>query len=200
MYKYTPGGDENYNNTRPPATSPHWHPTELPPASYTGSGGGGGGGGGGHHDSYYPPTQGGSYSGQLPSSQISDTKWMPPLSERNTFNESSMVTPAGRYATSTTTHGGGVGGGGLEATDARTEFFPTDPREWTSVDVKRWIQWASMTFKIRNLHADRFQMNGKALCLMDLSMFMYREPESGEKLYKDFQNRLQKAMVHDNGR
>ena len=192
MYKYTPGGDENYNNTRPPAAShgSHWHPADLPPSSYSGSGGGGSGGG--HHDSYYPTGGGptGSYSGQLPPTSI-DQKWMPPLTERNNFNETSMVTP-GRYSTSSS-HA-------MEPPDSRQEFFPTDPREWTSTDVKRWIQWASMTFKLRNLHPDRFQMNGKALCLMDLSMFMYREPECGEKLYKDFQNRLQKAMVHDNGR
>jgi len=54
-----------------------------------------------------------------------------------------------------------------------------------------------MTFKLRESHLERFQMNGKALCLMDLSMFMYRVPNGGERLYQDFQGRLQKALCQD---
>ena len=62
------------------------------------------------------------------------------------------------------------------------------------------MQWASGNFKIRNLHAERFQMNGKALCLMDLSMFLYRVPDGGERLYQDFQSRLQRALSHEKSR
>ena len=40
-------------------------------------------------------------------------------------------------------------------------------------------------------------MNGKALCLMDASMFLYRVPEGGEVLYQDFQCRLQRAVNGD---
>ena len=72
-----------------------------------------------------------------------------------------------------------------------------DPREWSSIDVMKWIQWASVTLKVRDLHMERFQMNGKALCLMDLSMFLYRVPDGGERLYQDFQGRLQKALCQD---
>ena len=54
-----------------------------------------------------------------------------------------------------------------------------------------------MTFKLRNLFPERFQMNGKALCLMDLSMFLYRVPDGGERLYQDFQTRLQKALCQE---
>lgn len=72
-----------------------------------------------------------------------------------------------------------------------------DPREWSSSDVIRWIHWAAQQYKLRNTHPERFQMNGKALCLMDLSMFVYRVPDGGEKLYQDFQCRLQKALYQD---
>jgi len=133
----------------------------------------GGGGGGSHHD-YYPS----------PNPPYSTGQMTPMVPERSNINENSMATQ-GRY---------------MSSHDPRQEFFPPDPREWTSSDVRRWIQWASMTFKLRNLHPERFQMNGKALCLMDLSMFMYRVPECGERLYKDFQSRLHKAMNHDNMR
>ncbi len=37
-------------------------------------------------------------------------------------------------------------------------------------------------------------MNGKALCLMSLSMFTYRVPLGGKTLFKDFQIRLSQAV------
>jgi hypothetical protein len=41
---------------------------------------------------------------------------------------------------------------------------------------------------------ERFQMNGKALCLMSVEMFLQRVPLGGKLLYKDFQLRLGRAM------
>jgi len=41
---------------------------------------------------------------------------------------------------------------------------------------------------------ERFPMNGKALCLMNVDMFLQRVPLGGKTLYKDFQLRLGRAM------
>jgi hypothetical protein len=41
---------------------------------------------------------------------------------------------------------------------------------------------------------ERFPMNGKALCLMSVEMFLQRVPLGGKLLYKDFQLRLGRAM------
>ena len=43
--------------------------------------------------------------------------------------------------------------------------------------------------------ADRFPMNGKALCLMNAAMFLYRVPRGGDRLYVDFQQRLLTALL-----
>lgn len=77
------------------------------------------------------------------------------------------------------------------------DTMPLDPREWSASDVQKWIQWASFSYKLKSIPSERFQMNGKALCLMDLSMFMFRVPDGGERLYDDFQTRLKKALCQD---
>eukprot|EP00794_Sanderia_malayensis_P011324 gene11324-12510_t len=78
------------------------------------------------------------------------------------------------------------------------EFYegrlPNDPREWSAHDVFLWVNWAARNYRINNAFPERFQMNGKALCLMDASMFLYRVPQGGEMLYQDFQCRLQRAV------
>lgn len=107
--------------------------------------------------------------------------------ERNN-NEPSMVSPSRYTPTGSISH---------NDTSKRQEIMPLDPREWSRFDVMQWIQWASAALKLRDLHVDRFHMNGKALCLMDLSMFLYRVPDGGERLYQDFQGRLQKALCQD---
>jgi len=45
-----------------------------------------------------------------------------------------------------------------------------------------------------NVPLERFLMNGKALCLMSMDMFLGRVPLGGKLLYKDFQIRLGRAM------
>lgn len=39
-------------------------------------------------------------------------------------------------------------------------------------------------------------MNGKALCLMSLDMYLVRVPIGGKMMYRDFRVRLAKAMSH----
>lgn len=42
--------------------------------------------------------------------------------------------------------------------------------------------------------AQKFPMNGKALCLMSLDMYLSRVPVGGKMLYKDFRIRLARGM------
>lgn len=73
-----------------------------------------------------------------------------------------------------------------------------DPRRWSREDVCRWLQWISEAFNLGSVRPDRFQMNGKALCLMTMDMFLYRVPEGGNILYQDFQRRLRNAVALQN--
>ena len=72
-----------------------------------------------------------------------------------------------------------------------------DPRQWSRQDVQDWLLWMVIR---HNLPADsssipqKFQMNGKALCLMSLQMFSFRVPIGGKLLYKDFQLRMTSAF------
>lgn len=42
--------------------------------------------------------------------------------------------------------------------------------------------------------AENFKMNGKALCLMSVEMFLSRFPAGGKLLYRDFRLRLTYAL------
>eukprot|EP00096_Caligus_rogercresseyi_P013301 TRINITY_DN5978_c0_g1_i1.p1 TRINITY_DN5978_c0_g1~~TRINITY_DN5978_c0_g1_i1.p1 ORF type:complete len:141 (+),score=44.11 TRINITY_DN5978_c0_g1_i1:365-787(+) len=74
------------------------------------------------------------------------------------------------------------------------EKLPKDPRYWNREDVQNWIQHMSSAHGLPSIEADRFLMNGKALCLMTMDMFCQRVPLGGKMLYKDFQLRLCSAM------
>ncbi|XP_032243207.2 transcriptional regulator Erg isoform X2 [Nematostella vectensis] len=74
------------------------------------------------------------------------------------------------------------------------DTVPSDPRLWTREDVTSWLRWISEAYSLENVKLDRFEMNGKALCLMTLDMFLYRVPEGGRVLYHDFQRRLRLAL------
>lgn len=52
----------------------------------------------------------------------------------------------------------------------------------------------SEAYSLENVKPDRFEMNGKGLCLMTMDMFVYRVPEGGKLLYTDFQRRLRLAV------
>lgn len=77
-------------------------------------------------------------------------------------------------------------------------IYTADPRRWSREDVTRWLQWTSEMFNLGSVRPDRFQMNGKALCLMTMDMFLYRVPEGGNILYQDFQRRLRNAVAMQN--
>jgi len=75
--------------------------------------------------------------------------------------------------------------------------LPSDPRCWLREDVQTWIRHLAAVHGLPDVQADRFLMNGKALCLMTMEMFCQRVPLGGKMLYKDFQLRLSMAMYGD---
>ena len=72
-------------------------------------------------------------------------------------------------------------------------FTVPDPRQWSREEVQQWLIWMGVRHNIK-LNPERFQMNGKALCLMSLQMFSFRVPIGGKLLFKDFQLRLTSAF------
>ncbi|GIX86706.1 PNT domain-containing protein [Caerostris extrusa] len=81
-----------------------------------------------------------------------------------------------------------------QAIDRNEPNLPLDPRQWSREDVARWIHHVSTSHHLPTVHLDRFAMNGKALCLMSMDMFVSRVPLGGKLLYKDFQLKLSRAL------
>lgn len=77
-----------------------------------------------------------------------------------------------------------------------TVNIPTDPRMWSRQDVYNWLQWMRLSRDV-DVDAERFRMNGKALCLMSRDMFAYRVPHGsgGALLFRDFRLRLCHAVA-----
>ncbi|XP_023242850.1 ets DNA-binding protein pokkuri [Centruroides vittatus] len=75
-----------------------------------------------------------------------------------------------------------------------TETLPQDPRQWTRQDVAHWLHHVTTRHHLPEVQLDRFLMNGKALCLMTIDMFVQRVPLGGKLLYKDFQLRLSNVL------
>lgn len=82
--------------------------------------------------------------------------------------------------------------------DYRTgsDGLPIDPREWTRANVWTWLLNMAMIEHIEPGPelAQKFPMNGKALCLMSIDMYLSRVPVGGKMLYRDFRVRLARAM------
>jgi len=75
--------------------------------------------------------------------------------------------------------------------------YCVDPRQWSRDDVHSWLRQMSLRFNMAHGDVDttRFMMNGRALCLMNADMFLYRVPRGGDKLHDDFQRRLLSAVM-----
>ncbi|XP_076372157.1 ets DNA-binding protein pokkuri-like isoform X2 [Tachypleus tridentatus] len=80
------------------------------------------------------------------------------------------------------------------STAATELLLPKDPRHWTREHVALWLQHMTSRHRLPAVQLDRFLMNGKALCLMNIEMFVRRVPLGGKLLYKDFQLRLSSAL------
>lgn len=71
-----------------------------------------------------------------------------------------------------------------------------DPRDWTRADVWQWLTALAISEGLEPTPdlVQKFPMNGKALCLMSLDMYLARVPVGGKMLYRDFRVRLARAM------
>ncbi|XP_067913726.1 transcription factor ETV7-like isoform X2 [Heterodontus francisci] len=63
----------------------------------------------------------------------------------------------------------------------------TQPSLWSKADVIQWLKWAEREYSLRYIEENKFEMNGKALCLLTKDDFRYRSPSSGDVLYEILQ-------------
>ncbi|XP_067863338.1 transcription factor ETV7-like isoform X2 [Heptranchias perlo] len=63
----------------------------------------------------------------------------------------------------------------------------TQPTLWSKADVTQWLKWAEREYSLRVIEENKFEMNGKALCLLTKDDFRYRSPSSGDVLYEILQ-------------
>ncbi|XP_050841272.1 transcription factor ETV7 isoform X3 [Serinus canaria] len=61
------------------------------------------------------------------------------------------------------------------------------PSLWSKEDVIHWLRWAEREYSLRPSEQGRFEMNGKALCILTKDDFRHRAPSSGDVLYEIFQ-------------
>ncbi|NXT09283.1 ETV7 factor, partial [Prunella fulvescens] len=61
------------------------------------------------------------------------------------------------------------------------------PSLWSKDDVIHWLRWAEQEFSLRPTEQGRFEMNGKALCILTKEDFRHRAPSSGDVLYEILQ-------------
>ncbi|XP_023177852.1 uncharacterized protein LOC111604157 [Drosophila hydei] len=78
-----------------------------------------------------------------------------------------------------------------------SDGLPLDPRDWTRADVWKWLinMTVSEGLEVTPELPQKFPMNGKALCLMSMDMYLCRVPVGGKMLYRDFRVRLARAMA-----
>ncbi|XP_042348333.1 transcription factor ETV7 isoform X2 [Plectropomus leopardus] len=62
-----------------------------------------------------------------------------------------------------------------------------NPSLWDKEDVAHWLQWAQREYSLRRPEKGRFEMNGRALCLLTKEDFRRRSPSSGDVLYEILQ-------------
>ncbi|XP_018615719.2 transcription factor ETV7 [Scleropages formosus] len=59
-----------------------------------------------------------------------------------------------------------------------------NPSLWGRDDVNHWLRWAQKEYSLRRTDQAKFEMNGKALCLLTKEDFRLRCPSSGDVLYE----------------
>lgn len=62
-----------------------------------------------------------------------------------------------------------------------------NPSLWDKEDVSLWLHWAQKEYSLRRPEKGRFEMNGRALCLLTKEDFRRRCPSSGDVLYEILQ-------------
>ncbi|NXH48569.1 ETV7 factor, partial [Dicaeum eximium] len=61
------------------------------------------------------------------------------------------------------------------------------PSLWSKDDVTHWLRWAEEEYSLQPTDESRFEMNGKALCILTKDDFRHRAPSSGDVLYEILQ-------------
>ncbi|XP_072109390.1 transcription factor ETV7 [Mobula birostris] len=61
------------------------------------------------------------------------------------------------------------------------------PSLWSKADVAQWLKWAEREYSLHSIEDSKFEMNGKALCLLTKDDFRYRSPSAGDVLYEILQ-------------
>ncbi|XP_055958048.1 transcription factor ETV6 isoform X2 [Patella vulgata] len=69
------------------------------------------------------------------------------------------------------------------------------PQTWTKEDVRVWLNWCAQEYAIEPVSPDKFDMNGKALCLLNRKDMMDRDPQSGDILFNALQQIITKSEV-----
>ncbi|KFQ21802.1 Transcription factor ETV7, partial [Merops nubicus] len=52
------------------------------------------------------------------------------------------------------------------------------PSLWSKEDVIHWLRWAEEQCSLQQTHESRFQLNGRALCILTKDDFRHRAPSS----------------------
>ncbi|XP_046725734.1 transcription factor ETV7 isoform X2 [Silurus meridionalis] len=98
----------------------------------------------------------------------------------------------------------------LHTTNPSTSMFPDtldelcklpgrlriNPSLWDKDDVNLWLRWAQREYALRRADHEKFEMNGKALCLLTKEDFRLRCPSSGDVLYELLQHVKQQRRSH----
>lgn len=58
-------------------------------------------------------------------------------------------------------------------------FAGIQPSLWSKDDVIHWLRWAEKEYSLRETDEIKFEMNGKALCMLAKEDFRFRAPNSG---------------------
>ncbi|XP_072212146.1 transcription factor ETV7 isoform X5 [Excalfactoria chinensis] len=58
------------------------------------------------------------------------------------------------------------------------------PSLWSKDDVVYWLRWAEREYSLQQTDESKFEMNGKALCILTKDDFRFRAPSSGDVLYE----------------
>ncbi|XP_062871171.1 transcription factor ETV7 [Trichomycterus rosablanca] len=71
-----------------------------------------------------------------------------------------------------------------------------NPSLWDKDDVNLFLRWAQREFSLRRSDQEKFEMNGKALCLLTKEDFRLRSPSSGDVIYELLQHVKQQRRSH----
>ncbi|XP_035151373.3 transcription factor ETV7 isoform X1 [Callithrix jacchus] len=74
-----------------------------------------------------------------------------------------------------------LGEGGICKLPGRLRIQPT---LWSREDVLHWLHWAEQEYSLPRTAEHRFEMNGRALCILTKDDFRHRAPSSGDVLYE----------------